>query len=67
MSGKPDEATGPLAGVRVIECAQVVAGPTCGYMLADLGADVIKVERAPMGDDVRRMTPPSIEANRPPS
>ena len=63
MSGIRDSApaTGPLAGVRVIECAQVVAGPTCGYMLADLGADVIKVERAPMGDDVRRMTPPSIE------
>ena len=56
-----ERATGPLAGVRVIECAQVVAGPTCGYMLADLGADVIKVERAPRGDDVRRMTPPSIE------
>ena len=61
MAGKRDGATGPLAGVRAIECAQVVAGPTCGYMLADLGADVIKVERAPMGDDVRRMTPPSIE------
>ncbi|MDE0175181.1 MAG: CoA transferase [Defluviicoccus sp.] len=61
MAEKRDGATGPLAGVTVIECAQVVAGPTCGYMLADLGADVIKVERAPMGDDVRRMTPPSIE------
>ncbi len=56
-----EAATGPLAGLRVVECAQVVAGPTCGYMLADLGADVVKVERAPLGDDVRRMTPPSIE------
>lgn len=56
-----EAATGPLAGLKIIECAQVVAGPTCGYMLADLGADVIKVERAPMGDDVRRMTPPTIE------
>ncbi len=61
MTADGATATGPLAGVKVIECAQVVAGPTCGYMLADLGADVIKVERAPMGDDVRRMTPPSIE------
>ena len=56
-----EPATGPLAGLTIIECAQVVAGPTCGYMLADLGAEVIKVERAPMGDDVRRMTPPTIE------
>ena len=56
-----EAATGPLAGLKVIECAQVVAGPTCGYMLADLGAEVIKVERAPLGDDVRRMAPPMIE------
>jgi crotonobetainyl-CoA:carnitine CoA-transferase CaiB-like acyl-CoA transferase len=45
---------GPLAGVKVIELAHVMAGPTCGRMLADMGADVIKVERLPGGDDTRR-------------
>lgn len=54
------EATGPLKGVRVIEMAHIMAGPTCGLMLADLGADVIKVERLPAGDDTRRMVPPRI-------
>jgi crotonobetainyl-CoA:carnitine CoA-transferase CaiB-like acyl-CoA transferase len=49
-----DIATGPLAGVKVIELAHVMAGPTCGRMLADMGADVIKVERAPNGDDLRQ-------------
>src|SRR3954469_4774071 len=51
---------GPLSGVRVIELAQILAGPTCGLMLADLGADVIKVERVPDGDDTRRMNRPSV-------
>jgi crotonobetainyl-CoA:carnitine CoA-transferase CaiB-like acyl-CoA transferase len=56
-SGK---AAGPLAGVKVVELAHIMAGPVCGLMLADLGADVIKVEKIPGGDDTRRMVPPKI-------
>lgn len=52
--------TGPLAGVKVIELAHVMAGPVCGLMLADMGADVIKVEKLPGGDDTRRFLPPEI-------
>ena len=52
---------GPLKGMKVIELAHVMAGPTCGRMLADMGADVIKVERVPDGDDTRRFLPPDIE------
>ncbi|MGI9303159.1 MAG: CaiB/BaiF CoA transferase family protein [Gammaproteobacteria bacterium] len=51
---------GPLAGLKVIELAHIMAGPTCGMMLADMGADVVKVEKVPDGDDTRRMTPPAI-------
>ncbi|MBI3451535.1 MAG: CoA transferase [Rhodospirillales bacterium] len=50
---------GPLHGLRVIELAHIMAGPVAGLMLADLGADVIKVERLPGGDDTRRMVPPT--------
>jgi crotonobetainyl-CoA:carnitine CoA-transferase CaiB-like acyl-CoA transferase len=46
----------PLAGIRVIEFAHMVMGPTCGLVLADLGADVIKVEPAPDGDNTRRLS-----------
>lgn len=49
----------PLSGLRVIELAHIMAGPVCGLMLADLGADVIKVERVPDGDPARRMVPPT--------
>ena len=51
---------GPLAGVKVVELAHIMAGPVCGLMLADLGADVIKVEKMPGGDDTRRYAEPSV-------
>ncbi len=46
---------GPLAGVRVVEIATVLAGPGCGRYLADFGAEVVKIERPPGGDPSRRM------------
>lgn len=51
----------PLAGIRVIELARVLAGPWAGQMLADLGADVIKVENPDGGDDTRHWGPPFVE------
>src|ERR1700736_5980929 len=54
-------AHGPLAGLKVVELAHIMAGPVCGLMLADMGASVIKVEKIPGGDDSRRFLPPAIE------
>lgn len=51
---------GPLKGVKVIELCHVMAGPTCGLFLADMGADVVKVEKMDGGDQTRQMLPPAI-------
>ncbi|MEK6292096.1 MAG: CoA transferase, partial [Paraburkholderia tropica] len=51
------QGAGPLAGMKVIELAHIMSGPVCGMMLADMGAEVIKVEKMPGGDDCRRFAP----------
>src|ERR1700719_1329707 len=53
---------GPLAGIKVLELARILAGPWAGQILADLGADVIKVERTGAGDDTRGWGPPFVPA-----
>ncbi|XVJ64552.1 MAG: CoA transferase [Sphingopyxis sp.] len=50
----------PLQGIRVVELARVLAGPWCGQLLADLGAEVVKVERPGAGDDTRAWGPPFV-------
>ena len=52
--------TTSLKGIRVLEMSQIMAGPTCGLLLADLGAEVIKIEKTPAGDDTRNFLPPEI-------
>src|SRR4051812_35352535 len=57
---KRSETMGPLAGLNVVDLTHVMAGPTCTLMLADMGAEVIKVEKIPAGDDTRYSVPPKI-------
>src|ERR1700675_377346 len=52
---------GPLTGLKVVELARILAGPWAGQILADLGADVVKVERPGGGDDTRVWGPPFLE------
>jgi len=54
---------GPLAGLKVLEFGQIAAGPFAGSLLADLGADVVKVERPETGDDTRGWGPPFVEGD----
>ncbi len=51
----------PLAGLRIFDLTRILAGPTCTQILGDLGADVIKIERAGAGDDTRKWGPPFLK------
>src|ERR1700676_3863991 len=52
---------GPLSHIRVLDLSRIIAGPWAGQVLADLGADVIKVERPRVGDDTRAWGPPFLK------
>src|SRR3954469_13238542 len=54
-------ATGPLAGLKVLDLTRVLAGPSATQILGDLGADVVKVERPGVGDDTRKWGPPFLQ------
>lgn len=56
--------TGPLKNIKVFDLTRVLAGPTCVQMLADLGADVVKIERPGTGDDTRGFAPPFIPGTK---
>ena len=62
MMSRPDA---PLAGLKVLDLSRVLAGPVCTQLLADLGADVVKIERPGVGDDTRQWGPPFLGGDGP--
>jgi crotonobetainyl-CoA:carnitine CoA-transferase CaiB-like acyl-CoA transferase len=60
MHNRPDDNKPPLAGIKVVEFARILAGPWAGQLLADLGATVIKLEKPDTGDDTREWGPPFV-------
>ena len=58
---QPDESTGPLSGVTVLDASRVLVGPFCTMQLGDLGADVLKIERPETGDQTRDWRPPAFD------
>jgi len=57
----PSAHPGALAGIRVVDCSRILAGPVCTQTLGDLGADIVKIERPGMGDDTRKWGPPFLK------
>ena len=64
FAGARHDLSGPLAGLRVLEATTTWAGPMCGCLLADFGADVLKVEHP--GGEIARRSPPFLPGTRPP-
>jgi crotonobetainyl-CoA:carnitine CoA-transferase CaiB-like acyl-CoA transferase len=60
---RAEKATGPLAGLRVLDLSRILAGPSATMLMADMGATITKVEALKSGDDTRRYAPPFIQAD----